>query len=279
MDWSLDYVDIPNVILSNNDLRTNLTMAKIISTMHPEWNQGEIHSNCVLLPNYYPPELRREVDPPFESDTINIGCFGAIRPLKNHLNQAVAAVIYGERHDLNVNFHINSTRVEQGGSPILANMRALFDHLPERFQLVEHDWLERDEFLELVEQMDVGMQVSFAETYNITTADFVTASKPMVTSPEISWIHPSFQADPTDSYDIRVKLAKAIRSRSHVNLKRLRLFSFWSAGLWTAFLHSPAVIGEEWNPTPGRDDLYVLKAQPDYSQVREPEPDATYEPV
>lgn len=285
LDWSLDYIDIPNVVLSNNDVRTNHHIAQIIASVHPEWTDGEINSNCVLLPNYYPPELRREVDPPFADRVIKIGCFGAIRPLKNHLNQAVAAVEYcNRRTDLGLEFHINGSRLEQGGSPILNNIRALFSHLdPSRFQLVEHDWLDREEFLALVETMDVGMQVSFAETYNITAADFVTASKPIVVSPEITWVHPDFYANPTDTFDIRRVLARAIRyrgelARHHVNLRRLRLYSLWSAGLWKAFLHSPAVVGEEWNPTPGRGDLYMIKAMPDYIQVADPTPDEEYEP-
>lgn len=286
LDWSLEYVNIPNVVLSNNDVRTNHHIAQIIAAAHPEWTDGEINSNCVLLPNYYPPDLRREVDPEFDGRVIKIGLFGAIRPLKNHLNQAVAAVEYcNRRNDLALELHINASRIEQGGSPILNNIHALFNHLdPERYKLVEHDWLSREEFLDLVDTMDVGMQVSFAETYNITAADFVTSSKPIVVSPEITWVHPEFYANPTDTYDIRRVLARAVRNRGsrarrHVNLRRLRLYSLWSAGLWKAFLHSPAVVGEEWNPTPGRDDLYMIKAMPDYVQVGEPIPDTEYEPV
>lgn len=279
MDWSLQYIDIPNVILSNNDTRTNVHMAKIIQAMHPEWAAGAINSNCLLLPNYYPPELRTDLDPPFDKREINIGCFGAIRPLKNHLNQAVAAIEYCSRHNLDLNFHINATRIEQGAAPIYRNLKSLFARMPDNIKLVEHSWLDRKQFLELVDTMDVGMQVSFAETYNITAADFVTAGKPMVVSPEISWIHPHYYADPTDTYGIRVVLGRAIRSRNKKNLKRLRLYSLWSAGLWKAFLHSPAVVGDEWNPTPDRDDLYIIKALPDYVQVGDPAIDDTYEPV
>jgi hypothetical protein len=271
MDWSLEYIDIPNVVLSNNDLRTNHHMAQLVRIAHPDFSFGDINSSCVLLPNYYPPDLRQEVDPPFAGNTVNIGLFGAIRPLKNHLNQAVAAIEYCWRRGLNLNFHINATRVEQGGSPILRNLRALFDHMPEQFRLVEHPWLEREDFLELVDQMDVGMQVSFAETYNITAADFVTASKPMVVSPEITWVHPKYYADPTDTTSIRNGLKRAMMARNHVNLKRLREYSLWSAGQWNAFLHSPAVTGEGWNPTPGRDDLYIVKRLPDYLPIPEPD--------
>lgn len=284
MDWSLQYIDIPNVVLSNNDLRTNHHIAQLISVKHRDWAAGAINSNCVLLPNYYPPDLRREYDPPFDRETIDIGCFGVIRPLKNHLNQAVAAIEYCDRRNLNLNFHINATRIEQGGDPIYRNLVALFDQMPDNMKLVEHPWLDRKEFLDLVDQMDVGMQVSFAETYNITAADFVTASKPMVASSEISWIHPAYYANPTDTYDIRRVLARAIRTRDmrrrqHMNLKRLRLYSLWSAGLWKAFLHSPAIVGDEWNPTPQRDDLYMVKSLPDYEQLPELLPDEEYEQV
>jgi hypothetical protein len=272
MDWSLQYVDIPNVVLSNNDIRTNQQMAQLIFEMHRNFDQGAVNANCVLLPNFYPPILLNDFDPTFDGDTVNVGCFGAIRPLKNHLNQAVAAILFAQDLGINLNFHINSTRIEQNSSAILKNMRAVFNKMPSQFKLVEHAWMERPEFLALVEQMDIGMQVSFSETFNIVTADFVVNSKPVVVSPEITWVHPKYYANTVSTQNIKNKLEMTLNSRNHVNFYRLRLYSYWSAGLWQAFFHSPVVRGGlEWNPASSRDDLYVVSSLPSYHDIADPE--------
>ena len=52
-----------------------------------------VGSNAILyLPNYYymRPIAKHHYKP--IGKVINIGCFGAIRPLKNHINQAIAAI-------------------------------------------------------------------------------------------------------------------------------------------------------------------------------------------
>ena len=50
--------------------------------------------------------------------------------------------------------------------------------------------------------MDVGMQVSFSETFNIVGADLLSQGVPIVGSYELPWIHEDYRADPTDHEDI-----------------------------------------------------------------------------
>jgi hypothetical protein len=54
--------------------------------------------------------------------------------------------------------------------------------------------------------MDIGMQCSFSETFNIVGADFISQGVPVVGSSEIPWASPIFNADPTSSEDIFNKL-------------------------------------------------------------------------
>ena len=129
--------------------------------------------------NYKPPQRR-----PIDNQYINIGCFGAIRPLKNHLLQAMAAIYVGNKIGKPVRFHINGGRAEQGGEQILKNLKALFD-VSSPHELISHKWEEHNEFLKLVATMDVGMQVSISETYNIVAADFVSVGVPIIGSQEI----------------------------------------------------------------------------------------------
>lgn len=156
-------------------------------------------------PNYYPvhtvngPRHLRP-KPPCADDTVRVGCFGAIRPLKNHLLQAVAAIRYAQTLGKKLEFHVNGTRVEGSGQPILNNLRGLFANA-KRATLVESPWLEHDQFLVLLKQMDICLQVSFSETFNIVSAD-AAPTTPLVVSSEVSWLGSYAYADPTDANSV-----------------------------------------------------------------------------
>jgi hypothetical protein len=160
----------------------------------------------IYLPNYYPQTYTsKKLDK--NKDVIDICCFGAIRPLKNHLLQAVAAIGFAEKIGKKLNFHVNAGRIEMQGHPVINNLKALFDHLEDRgHHLVNHQWRPRDEFLELCAIMDIGLQVSFSETFNIVNADLISQGVPIIGSAEIPWIVQKYAADPTDSDDIIDKL-------------------------------------------------------------------------
>src|SRR5580765_3545290 len=121
------------------------------------------------LPNYYPPGVAHWDRKPMSRHSIDIGCFGAIRPLKNQLIQAIAAISFAQSEEKTLRFHINSERVEGGGDPILKSLRSAFRNT--QHKLVEHSWLSWREFLFLVGSMDINMQVSYSETFNIVAAE------------------------------------------------------------------------------------------------------------
>jgi hypothetical protein len=122
-----------------------------------------------------------------------VGCFGAIRPLKNQLIQAFAAIRFAQRKKKKLVFHMNGSRIEQNGSSNLKNIQALFAATGETLEL--HPWMEHEEFLELVASMDICLQVSLSESFNITSADAVSMGVPLVGSEAISWLPERSQAD------------------------------------------------------------------------------------
>ncbi len=207
VDWSMRYMDYPNVILACNDERADDEFKHMIRIYKSDFSDDDIDFRCEYLPNYYP--LFFTPRPPLpETDAIDIGCFGAIRPLKNQLIQAMAAINYAELIGKKLRFHINNTRVEGYGEPILKNLEKLFSFVSPH-ELVEHSWMTHDDFIALVRTMDIGMQVSYAESFNIVTADMVTNGVPVVTSSEVRWVSPEFHADPNDSNDIVEVLKRA----------------------------------------------------------------------
>lgn len=144
-----------------------------------------LREDLVFLPNVYSAQHH----PPKhgEKSHLNVGCFGAIRPLKNHLIQAMASVRFADELGLPLRFHINFSRVEGGGEPILRNLRALFEDSVH--ELIEHPWIEPTNFVAyLRHHLDIGMQVSLSETFNIVSADYVAAGLPVVVSKEVYWI-------------------------------------------------------------------------------------------
>lgn len=201
VDWSLRYMDYPNVILACNDKRTDREFKHLIGEQD--------RKRCVLLPNYYPLHHHPREKPPSYRN-IDIGCFGAIRPLKNQLIQAVAAIEYANQIGKHLRFHINGTRIEGRGDAILRNIRGLFQHVDH--ELIEHNWLTHEEFIKVIRDMDVSMQVSYSESFNIVSADAVMNGVPVVVSSEISWVNPIFHADPNDSDSIVHRLDLAMRA-------------------------------------------------------------------
>ena len=65
-----------------------------------------------MLPNYYPVPDSLPAAKVRTKGVIDIGCFGAIRPMKNQLIQALASIEFAEKRNLHLRFHMNAGRVE-----------------------------------------------------------------------------------------------------------------------------------------------------------------------
>lgn len=193
------------------------------------------------LPNIYRPQ---PTDLPISiekaADTLDVGCLGAIRPMKNTLTQAIAAMKYCDRNNLRLRFHVNGNRLEQKGEAVHNNMRSLFaGH--SGHELVEHRWRPHDEFIALVKGLDLGMQVSFSETFCIVAADFVSNGIPFVGSKEVPFLPGSLQADPTSTESIVTAMGRALgwyggflrrRARSGLEAWNRRAESIWESFFW-----------------------------------------------
>lgn len=199
--WIYEYLALANVSVSANSTRLQGDLATMTDRVIP------------YTPNYYPlvPLVARGGVP--ADNVIDVGCFGAIRPLKNQLTQALAAIQFANNLDRPMRFHINGDRIEGGALPIYHNLVALFANNP-KHDLVQHGWLDTAAFIALCKTMDIGMQVSFTETFNLVSADLVIANVPIVVSDEVVWAAPAFKADPTSVSDIVAKMEVAWASRS-----------------------------------------------------------------
>lgn len=218
IEWIREYLNIskeyPNFTVSANNI--DLIDSSLLA----------FYGKVVYFPNIYaPPTYTDEPVKVKRKEFYDIGCFGAIRPMKNQLYQAMSAVAFGNELNKKIRFHINSSRLEQKGDPVLKNIQNVFAN--SRHSLVEHPWMNHENFIRVVKTLDMGLQTSFSESFNIVAADFVWNGIPLVGSHEIDWLNPLFKANPTNMGDITFKMYVAYRGSSinlhelnHVGLKR-----------------------------------------------------------
>jgi hypothetical protein len=205
MDWLGDYSKFKNIVIGVNAPRM-LRETRLYLQHLNGWDNKTTEDKVIYMPNFYPQEYKTKKFNK-DKDTIDIGCFGAVRPLKNHLLQAFGAIEFADSIGKKLRFHINAGRIEMQGGPVVNNLMGLFQQISDRgHQMINHQWRDRDGFLELCAEMDIGLQVSFSETFNIVGADIISQGVPIVASNEIPWAVSGFTADPTNSADIADKL-------------------------------------------------------------------------
>jgi hypothetical protein len=198
MNWIGDYVTFSQVIIGINAPRMLKEIRSYLSIKN-NWNKKQEQERVIYLPNYYPQVYRKKKFNK-NKEHIDIACFGAVRLLKNHLLQAMAALEFANNIGKKLHFHINGDRIEMKGDPVLHNIKGLFTQLVDTgHKLIIHKWKSKDDFLKICAEMDIGMQCNFSETFNIVSADLISQGVPIVGSEEIPWSSFLFNAAPSYS--------------------------------------------------------------------------------
>jgi hypothetical protein len=247
MDWLGEYIKFPEISIGVNAPRMLDEIRTYLATT-TDHTEEETESRVFYLPNYYPQQYNsKDLD---EHNRyrgykywIDVACFGAVRPLKNHMVQAVAAIKYANQHGKQLRFHINAGRIEMKGDPVLNNLRSMFEHLSEHgHQLIAHQWAVREEFLELCADMDIGLQTNFSETFNIVSADLISQGVPIVTSREIPWSNCIFNARPTESDEIYHAMTRALvfpKANVWLHQHNLTRYTNRTEKIWVKYFKEP----------------------------------------
>ena len=235
LEWIKEYIKANiTVAFNNEETSDDLNLIGIKNSYLP---------NIYSLLNYYPKvlffdKLINKFFPHKHKHHYKIGCFGAIRPFKNHLNQAIAAIEFANQKKADLQFFINASRLEQAGENVLKNLRALFKDTPHK--LVELGWHNRREFLDIIKAMDICMQVSYTESFNIVAADVVSQIVPIVISPEISWLEEGI-CNPNSVYSM-VKALNYVWKNQRIttlnNINSLREFNYKALHTWKKYLRT-----------------------------------------
>lgn len=179
--WIVDYLKYGFEVMSNSPKSANDVEGIAVAA-------GQDATLATYGPNVYPIPNRFAMIPHNRNwDVCNIGCFGAVRPMKNHITQAIAAVMFANEANCKLRFHINGYDIPGYIDPVLNNLRNMFKEFPNH-ELVEHGWMTHGDFLTVLDGIDICSQVSFTETFNIVAADAMSRAVPIIASPELPWI-------------------------------------------------------------------------------------------
>jgi glycosyltransferase involved in cell wall biosynthesis len=202
-------------------LREQLELQEQLPNVHVAANSRHLarffhhayQARCLYLPNLYDLERTdRRRDERHHHRTLRIGSFGALRQLKNHSTAAAAALLVGRELGADVEFWISVHR-EEHGSGVLAAIRALFDRVPGA-RLVEHPWEPWPAFRRTIGHMDLCMQVSFTETFNVVSADAAAEGIASVVGRAIEWTPASWRADADDVQDVAQRASHLLSSHA-----------------------------------------------------------------
>jgi hypothetical protein len=168
-----------------------------------EWINHGLRSACTYLPNiYYIDDITDQVRAShYNGGPLHIGCFGAIRSLKNMMTAAAAALELQAKLRVPLEYWMSGGRQEGEGSTVLAAVRAMLEGLPGvNFHLV--NWASWPQFRRILGSMNLLLQPSYTESFNMVTADGVAMQVPSVVSEAIDWAPNSWKADVDDALDI-----------------------------------------------------------------------------
>lgn len=165
------------------------------------WWEATYGTDMLHLPNMYPFSgriPRRQ----WQGGFLRIGCFCAIRPYKNVLTAAAAALEIGVRLRVTqLEFWISGGRAEGGGHTIVAAINEMYAHVP-RVRLVQNNWESWPSFVKTVGSMDLMIQPSYTEAFNVVTADGIVQGIPSVVSDAIDWAPKRWVAQSDAASDI-----------------------------------------------------------------------------
>jgi len=204
-----DYIE-----LNNDNIIVSLNNKKFVEHLSDSMNY-----NFLYLPNII--NIKdKNYEKSIETNIINIGCFGSLRLLKNQCFQAMCAIKAANKLNKILKFHITADiDADADKNPVLKNLKELFKNT--KHELIVHSWLENEDFHKLIKQMDLGLQISYTETFNIVTADFINNDKLIVVGETIDWIPSILKTSTIDYKKAMNKIIFAYKYRNSGFIKSL----------------------------------------------------------
>ncbi len=229
--------------------RTNFTISANSRRM-TEFLRTAYAGNCLYLPNLYDLErVKRQKGRLHDHKLLRIGDFGAMRLLKNHLTAAGAALLIAQSRQADLEFWVSNNR-EEHGRGVLDAIRYLFQSVPYA-KLVESPWQDWPDFRRTVANMDLCLQPSMTETFNLVSADAAAEGIPSAVSSSIEWCPDSWKVD-IDSADDIARVGNQLLSDPNAALDgitSLKVYAHEAIHIWKAYLNDHPMSYQKKHPS------------------------------
>ena len=173
------------------------------------WVEETFREPCTYLPNmYFLHDRHGERKEMWDGGLLRIGIFGAARVGKNFISATGAAMEIATNLGVQTEIWVNSGREDGPESRVIRGaMQELTEGMP-NLELKYANWRPWPQFKRLIGSMNLLLQPSYTESFNVVCADGIAMGVPCVVSEAISWAPRSWKAEIDDVNDIaRVGLA------------------------------------------------------------------------
>jgi hypothetical protein len=235
---SIDFHGIQNI---KGDIENTLSHHNmIVAANNPRSVKafdGMFGNHTVYLPNLYDTtRFMPFTHPKPIGHTLRVFNPGASRPWKNQLTAAQGAIILARRLGVNLEYYVNSKRPD-GGERMIESRGELFRDLPGA-TITDVPWMPWPKFRSFCSTMNLLIEPSFDETFNVCVADAYAAGIPAVTSPSIEWAPRESWCEPCDPSSIAHVGMNLLHNPHAVHDGREALCEYASRGvhLWKRFL-------------------------------------------
>ncbi len=130
----------------------------------------------VQFPGIFDDVVKARIENRKKSKVWRIGLFCAYRPFKNITTQLTACSIVNTKYNIPIEVHL----FEESRNPIYKNIRTLSKNL--KFNIIFHPQCKNEKFLSLLRNMDIGMQVSYSETFSYVMGEHMMFGTPTISS-------------------------------------------------------------------------------------------------
>jgi hypothetical protein len=199
------------------------------------WVKKAYNVNCLYLPNlYYLTNQFKKKEK--QNDILKIGSFGATRPLKNLMTAAGVTLEISSRLNKPIEFWISSGRTETGAYGVKQAVTALLENT--MVTIKENFWQPWPEFRKTVGTMDLLLQLSYTESFNMVTADGIVEGVPSVVSEAIDWCPKEWIANSDDCDEIASVAIALLDNTDTIIIGQEKLKEFVQSGLqnWLVYL-------------------------------------------
>jgi hypothetical protein len=165
------------------------------------WIRSAFGAPCTYLPNLYHLDGSPVRQAHWRGGSVRVGAFGATRPLKNLMSAAGAALEIARHLRAPLELWLSAGRAEGGGEVVLSAVKEMMGGLP-GVTLHLNGWQSWPNFRKTVAHMNLLLQPSYTESFNMVTADGVAEGVPSVVSSAIDWAPDDWKANVDDVLDI-----------------------------------------------------------------------------